>query len=137
MCIRLLLLEEIDAIEEKRKSGCLKLQQQDQVVEIHFREGWIEAVSSNLSEHQLGQYLLREEFLDLPKLDKLLSKSRQRKNVLGETALRAGILDVSQLTRLVHLQASTLLRLCLVNGFQVHSFESESPSFNCSNEALM
>jgi hypothetical protein len=70
MCIRLPLLEEIDAIEEKRKSGCLKLQHQDQVVEIHFRKGLIEAVSSNLSEHRLGQFLLREELLDLPKLDK-------------------------------------------------------------------
>ena len=48
MCIRLPLLEEIDAIEENRKSGCLKLQHQDQVVEIHFRKGLIEAVSSNL-----------------------------------------------------------------------------------------
>jgi len=132
MCMRLPLLEEIDRIEEERKSGCLKLRHKDQVVEIHFREGLIEAVSSNLSKHRLGQYLLKEGLLDLPKLDKLLRKSRQRKNALGETALRSRILDASQLTHLIHLQASTLLRLCLVNGFQVHSFKAASLSFNCS-----
>jgi len=126
------LLEEVDRIEEERKSGCLKLRHGDQVVEIHFREGLIEAVSSNLSEHRLGQYLLREGFLDVPKLDRLLRKSRRKKNALGETALRSRILDASQLTRLIHLQASTLLRLCLAKGFQVHLFEAAAPSFNCS-----
>ena len=126
------LLEEIDRIEEQRQSGCLKLRQGDQEVEIHFREGLIEAVSSNFSEHRLGQYLLKEGFLDVPKLNKLLRKSRRKKNALGETALRSKILDASQLTRLIHLQASTLLRLCLAKGFQVQLFEAEAPSFNGS-----
>ena len=126
------LLEEVDRIEEKRQSGCLKLSQGDQEVEVYFREGLIEAVSSNLSEHRLGRYLLKEGFLDVPKLNKLLRKSRRKKHALGETALRSRILDASQLTRLIHLQASTLLRLCLEKGFQVHVFEAAAPSFNGS-----
>jgi capsular exopolysaccharide synthesis family protein len=126
------LFEQIEKIEEERNTGCLRLWHKDQVVGIYFRDGLIEAVSSNRSQHRLGQYLLREGLLDLSKLNKLLSKSHRRENTLGETALRAGILDVSHLTRLIHLQASTLLRLCLENGFEVHSFEAVSPSFNCS-----
>ena len=126
------LLEEIKRIEEERRSGCLKLRHDDQVVEFHFLDGLIEAVSSNLVEHRLGQYLLRKGFLNRSKLNKLLKISRRRKNTLGETALRLKILDASELTRLIHRQAYLLLRHCLADSLQIHSFEATSPYFDFS-----
>ncbi len=126
------LLEEIERVEQEGRSGCLQLRHDDQMVEIHFREGSVEAVSSNLPRHRLGQYLLRGEFLDSPKLDKLLRKSRRQKKALGEIALRSKILDASQLTGVIYSQASALLGFCLGNGFQISSFETASPSFHFS-----
>ena len=72
------LLEEIERIAEEHLNGCLKLRHEDEMMEIHFRGGLIEAVSSNLVEYRLGQYLLREGSLNLSKLNRLLRKSRKR-----------------------------------------------------------
>jgi len=126
------LLEEIERIAEEHLNGCLKLGHEDERVEIHFRDGLIEAVSSNLVEHRLGQYLLREGSLNLSQLNRLLRKSRKRKKALGETALRLRILDASKLTQLLHRQAHVLLIRCLTNGLEIHSFETTSDSFNFS-----
>ena len=120
------LLEEIERIEQEGRSGCLKLRHDDQEVQIHFREGVMEAVSSNLPKHRLGQYLLREKFLNSKKLNKLLRKSRRKETALGETAVRSRILDASELTRVIQIQASDLFRCCSKNGFQISSFDSNT-----------
>jgi len=127
------LLQEIERIEQEGRSGCLKLSHDDQEVVFHFREGALEAVSSNLPEHRLGQYLLRAELLDSEKLNKLLRRSRRKERALGETAVQAKVLDASELTRLIQAQAFALLRICLGNGFTISSFESPSSSFHFSS----
>ena len=126
------LIEEIERIQEEGRNGCLTLGHDDEVIQIHLRDGLIEAVSSNLTEHRLGQHLVKKGVLDLSKLKKVLRKSRRRKSPLGETALRLKILDASQLTQIIHRQAYVLLRRCLSNGLKIHSFEADSPSFNFS-----
>ncbi len=124
------LLEGIERIEQEGRSGCLKLRHYDQEVAFHFREGVLEAVSSNLPEHKLGQYLLRAKLLDSKKLNKLLRRSRRKKRALGETAVRSKVLDASELTRLIRAQALALLGCCLENGFTISSFEAGSSSFH-------
>ncbi len=124
------LLEEIERIEQEGRSGCLKLRHDDQEVAFHFREGVMEAVSSNLPKHRLGQYLLRDKLLYSKKLDKLLRRSRQKATTLGETAVRSRVMDAAELTRLIQLQASALMRCCLENGFEISLFEAASSSFH-------
>jgi len=126
------LIEEIERIQEEGRNGCLTLGHDDEVIQIHLRDGLIEAVSSNLTEYRLGQHLVKKGFLDLSKLQKVLKESRRRKSPLGETALGLKILDVSQLTQIIHRQAYVLLRRCLTNGLKIRSFEPSSPSFNFS-----
>ena len=126
------LIEEIERIQLEGRNGCLTLGHDDELIQIHLRDGLIEAVSSNLTEHRLGQHLVKKGILDLSKLKKLLRKSRRRKSPLGETALGLKILDASQLTQIIHRQAYVLLRRCLSNGLKIHSFEATSPSFNFS-----
>ena len=126
------LIEEIERIQQEGANGCLTLGHDDEVIQIHLRDGLIEAVSSNLTEHRLGQHLVKKGILDLSKLKKVLRKSRRRKSPLGETALSLKILDASQLTQIIHRQAFVLLRRCLSNGLKIHSFEANSPSFNFS-----
>ena len=126
------LLEEMERIAEEHLEGRLKLGHEEEMVEIHFRDGLIEAVSSNLSEHRLGQHLLKRGSFNLSKLNRLIRKSRKREKALGETALRLRILDASELTRLLHRQAHVLLRRCLTNGLKIHSFETASVSFDFS-----
>jgi len=124
------LLEEIEKIEQEGRSGCLKLSHDDQEVAFHFREGVLEAVSSNLPEHRLGQYLLRAKLLDSKKLNKLLRRSRRKEIALGETAVRLKVLGASELTRLIQAQASALIGCCMENGFAISSFEAASSSFH-------
>ena len=126
------LIEEIERIQKEGRNGCLTLEHDDEVIQIHLRDGLIEAVSSNSTEHRLGQHLVKKGILDLSRLKKLLRKSRRRKTPLGETALALKILDASQLTQIIHRQAYVLLRRCLSNGLKIHSFEADSPSFNFS-----
>jgi len=124
------LLEEIERAQEERRSGCLKLRHDEQEVALHFREGVMEAVSSNLPKHRLGQYLLRDKLLDSKKLIKLLERSRRKATTLGETAVRSRVMDAAELTRLIQLQASDLLRCCVNNGFEISLFEAASSSFH-------
>jgi len=126
------LIEEIERIQKEGRNGCLTLEHDDEVIQIHLRDGLIEAVSSNLTEYRLGQHLVKKGFLKPSKLNKLLRKSRRRKSPLGETALGLKILDASQLTPIIHRQAYVLLRHCLTNGLKIHSFEATSPCFNFS-----
>ena len=70
------LIEEIERIQKEGRNGCLTLghNDNDEVIRIHLRDGLIEAVSSNLTEHRLGQNLVKKGFLSLSKLNKLLRK---------------------------------------------------------------
>ncbi|HEY2934561.1 MAG TPA: hypothetical protein VGK99_22725 [Acidobacteriota bacterium] len=124
------LIEQIRQIEGTSAQGSLCLGHNDHTVRIHFQNGLIEAVSSNLAEFQLGQYLLRDGFIDSSNLSRLLKESFRRKIALGEIALRLSVLDLGDLYQLVHRQALQLFKRCLENGFQIRSFEASSQSFH-------
>ncbi len=51
------LLERIRQINEEGSTGCLSLSHSGKVITVHFREGLISAVSTNLPNYQLGQYI--------------------------------------------------------------------------------
>lgn len=126
------LLGRIKRIESEHQSGFLCLGHGTHSVDIYFRDGLIEAISSNSREHQFGQYLLRGGFVDLPGLNRLMKQSRRQKTSLGEAALRAEVVTASELARLIHQQAGALLERCLQNGFEVKSFQDSSLSFDFS-----
>ena len=56
-------INRIRQILEGSESGVLLLEHHPEVVRVACREGLIEAVSSNLNRHRLGQYMVREGFI--------------------------------------------------------------------------
>jgi protein-tyrosine kinase len=126
------LLEKIQQIQEEKESGFLFLQQDAKIIRVFFHEGFIDALSSNLEQHRLGQYLVREGFVEASAIDPLLQESQRRQIPLGEAAVRRKILDPAELRDVARRQAVQLLKYAIDDDFAVGSFERPSPSFQVS-----
>src|SRR5262245_58444143 len=98
-------LDEIRRLGDDRESGKLALSNGKERVEIFYREGMIDAVSSNLDLHRLGQYLVKEGWLQSKDLDALLSESRRNNMLFGETAIWKKFLEPTELSEVVRHQA--------------------------------
>src|SRR5262249_43459344 len=90
-------LEEIRRVYDDKKNGVLCLGKEGQSIDVFYREGIIDAVSSTLHANRLGQYLLREGYFEARDLEPLLQKSNRQKITVGETAVRDGLLDPVEL----------------------------------------
>ena len=117
-----LLLEEIRRLQESRESGVLVLTKLDQRVSISYREGIVQAVSSNLDTHRIGAYLTREGFLMDADVPRVLSEARREKILFGEAAVRREFLEAAELAEVVRRQATELLKHAFKNGFVRESF---------------
>src|SRR4051812_11606014 len=117
-----LLLDEIRRLQETRESGVLCLTKLDQRVNISYREGIIQAVSSNLDTHRIGAYLTREGFLSETDVPRVLSDARREKILLGEAAVRRQFLEAAEMAEVVRRQATELLKHAFMNGFVRESF---------------
>ena len=119
-------------IRERRDSGVLRLCQDSNRIDIHFSDGRIKAVSSNLRKHRLGQYLVIKGSVKASMVEKLLGRSHLQGIALGEVALRRGLVEKSKLRQLIRQQARDLLGLCMEDGFGIDLFQSESSLRECS-----
>jgi capsular exopolysaccharide synthesis family protein len=117
-----LLLEEIRRLQETRESGVLALTKMDQRVNVSYREGVIQAVSSNLDSHRLGAYLIREGFLSDADVPRVLGDARREKILFGEAAVRRKYLDAPELADIIRRQAAELLKHAFKNSFERESF---------------
>jgi capsular exopolysaccharide synthesis family protein len=117
-----LLLEEIRRLQESRESGVLVLTKLDQRVNISYREGIIQAASSNLETHRIGAYLTLEGFLSEADVPRVLSDSRREKILFGEAAVRREFLEAAEMAEVVRRQATELLKHAFKNGFVRESF---------------
>ena len=118
------LLEKIRQFQDKSYSGSVFLHWEEEVVRLFFREGLIDAISSNLDQHRLGQYLLGEGILDSKKLETLLASSRRKQMSLGESAVRRKLLDVTELGELIRRQAFQLFKHAMEKDFNVEAVEA-------------
>jgi len=116
------LLEEIRRLQDNRESGVLVLTRLDQRVSISYREGIIQAASSNLDTHRIGAFLTREGFLSDADVPRVLADARKEKILFGEAAVRRKLLDAPELADVVRRQTSELLRHAFRNGFVRESF---------------
>src|SRR6266498_383676 len=117
------LLEKIRKFQDKSYSGSVFLEWEQETVRLFFREGVIDAISSNLEHHRLGQYFLEEGVLNSKKLDTLLKSSRQKQISLGEAAVRGKVLDPAELGELIRRQAIHLFKHAMEKDFTVKAFE--------------
>ena len=110
-------LDEIRQVYDDKRNGVLSLARDDKSVDVFYREGIIDAVSTTLASNRLGQYFLREGYLEAGELEPLLLKSQRQKIALGEAAVRDKMMDAVELSDILRLQAFELLKHAIENDF--------------------
>ena len=124
-----LVLDEIRQLGENRENGFLTLSRNGHRVVMFYREGMIQAVSSNLTSHRLGDYLVKAGYLTARDIQSVL-KSAQRKHALfGEAAVRERHLEPVELAEVVRRQSLELLQHVLTNDFSIDDFTNSVRSF--------
>jgi len=122
-------LDHIQRVYDDKRNGVLSLARDGQSIDVFYREGVIDAVSSTLASNRLGQYFLREGYLEAGELEPLVAKSNRQKIVLGEAALRDEVVDAVQLSDILRLQAFELLKYAIENDFTQSGFRPGLRSF--------
>jgi capsular exopolysaccharide synthesis family protein len=117
-----LLLDEIRRLQETRESGVLTLTKMDQRVNVSYREGVIQAASSNLESHRIGAYLIREGFMSEADVPRVLADARRENILFGEAAVRRNFLEAPELAEIVRRQSADLLKHAFKNSFVRESF---------------
>ena len=118
-----LVLEEIRGVHAARRTGVLCLKGRNgERVEIFFREGIIDAASSNLEARRIGDYLLKERSLDARDMDTIQSEAKRRKIAFGEAAVQKKLLQPSDLGGAARSQVLDLVEHAVRNDFAVDSF---------------
>jgi len=121
------LLQTIRQIQENGITGSLLLSHSSQNITVFFRDGLISAVSTNISNHQIGQYLTKRCYLGEKDLSLLVHEGHKRGTLLGETAVCQKILDGSELLELVQDQAAGVLSVGIKEGFEPQGFDRAAP----------
>jgi capsular exopolysaccharide synthesis family protein len=123
-------LDEIRRVYEEKRNGVLSLARDNSSIDVFYREGIIDAVSTNLVSNQLGQCFLREGYLEAGELEALLSKSKRQKVALGEAALRYQLMSVVELSEVLRVQVIELLIHAVDNEFTRAGFRPGLRSFH-------
>src|SRR5262249_27242643 len=98
------LLDQIRGFHENQDNGVLTLSKNGHRMDVFYREGMIEAVSSNVESHRLGDYLTRETHLTDRDVQTVLGDMRRNKTLFGEAAVRRRLLDPAELSDVVRRQ---------------------------------
>jgi len=89
---------------------------------VYFYDGSIEAVTSTLREHRLGQFLVREGFLDNRQLTRLLRRAQKSRKPLGEIIIEEKLLDPAYLNRLLTEHTTNLFNWAIHCRFRPGEF---------------
>ncbi len=122
------ILQQIQEVHNNKETGILALIKKESSINIHFHQGSISAISTNMSEHKLGQYLIKAGFLDSSALSNLLRECQGRRIPLGELAISKKLLGEAELMDVVQEQVFQTLSLALRNDFELDSFTKNSSS---------
>ena len=118
------------ACDEKR-TGVLALHAANgKRVEIFFREGLIEAVTSNLNARRIGDYLVKDGYLDVQDVNSVQSEASRHKITFGEAAVKKQLLRQADISAAVRSQAIDLVEYVLRNDFSVDSFTGSLRSYH-------
>jgi capsular exopolysaccharide synthesis family protein len=117
------ILEEIRRLHDTGQNGILRLSSSaGERVEVFFRDGMIDAVSSNIAAYRLGNYLLKSGHTEKRDLDSAQSEARREKILLGEVLVRRQILGPIELGTMVRHQGIDLIEYVLNGDFAIDSF---------------
>jgi len=117
-------LTELRRLCDEKQTGVLALGSNGTRVEVFYSEGWIDAVSSNLSTHQFGSYLVKDGYLLSRDLSTVKTEAERRKVCFGESAVRRGLVEEAQVAAAARHQALELLKHSLELGLPIVSFRN-------------
>jgi capsular exopolysaccharide synthesis family protein len=124
------LLGEIRRLHDERQTGLLTLAGSNgEHIDVFFREGMIDAVSSNLPEYRLGGYLAKGANVPAGELDTVELDARRRKISFGEAIVRSEVADQVEVMSAVRHQSVDLLERVVNNGFSIDSFHNNLRSY--------
>jgi protein-tyrosine kinase len=126
------LVNRIRQIEQEAKTGLLVLEKDGKVIRMYFRNGLIEGCSSDFPQHWLGQYLLKEGYVEPEEVTPLVEEAKRKNVATGEVAVAHKKLDAPELVEVVRQQAFQLFRYAIENGFAPAGFQSGSLELKCS-----
>jgi len=118
------ILAEIQRLHKEAQTGILTLTGNDgkERLDIFFREGMIEAASSNLGSVRLGDYLVKGGHIPARDLDAVYSEAQKQKIVFGEAVVRKNLADHTYVSAAVRNQSMDLLERAVAGGFSVNCF---------------
>src|SRR5262249_54601546 len=104
------LLDQIREVHDSRESGVLTLSSNGHRVQVFYREGMIQAATSHLPSHRLGDYLIKAGYLTDRDTHTVLKTAQKNRTLFGETAVRRRHLDAPELAEVVRQQSIGLLQ---------------------------
>jgi capsular exopolysaccharide synthesis family protein len=117
------ILDEIRRLDQEAQTGLLALTDKTgERVEVFFREGMIEAVSSTLPGYRLGDYLAKKRSIPASELDAADSEARGKKIFFGEAVVRRKIVNPAEVGAAARRQSADLIEYALRSDFWVDSF---------------
>jgi capsular exopolysaccharide synthesis family protein len=124
------ILESIRRLHEEKQTGILTLMRAaSERLDLFFREGLIEAASSNSGSNRLGDYLVKGGHIPARELDSVQAEAQRLKIFIGEAVVRKNLADVAYVSAAVRDQALDLLGHAFAGNFSVDRFTPSLRSY--------
>ena len=122
--------EEIRRLHDEKQTGILTLTgTSGERLDIFFREGLVEAGSSNSGTSRLGEYLVKGGHVQARELDDAQAEAQRLKVVFGEAVVRKNIADVAYVAAAAREQSMDLLKRAFAGKFTVKCFTPSLRSY--------
>jgi capsular exopolysaccharide synthesis family protein len=121
------LVRTLCSLQENIATGSLLLSKNGDRITIYFRDGLINAASTDLMDYQLGRYFVQRGYIEQDGIKTLAQEAAERRALIGETAVSKGLLDSSELMELVQEQAVQALAHAMKSGFEAKAFDRTEP----------
>ena len=124
------ILEEIRRLHGDKETGVLALTGAGgERLDIFFREGMIEAASSQSGSVRLGDYLVRGGHVAARELEAVCAEAQRHKIFFGEAIVRKSLADQAYVGAAARSQSMDLLERALTGGFAVDCFTPSLRSY--------
>jgi capsular exopolysaccharide synthesis family protein len=124
------ILDEIRRLHEDKQTGVLSLTcATGEHLDIFFREGMIEAASSNTASRRLGDYLVEGGHVPARDLEAVHSEAKRQKIFFGEAIVRKNLADHAYVGAAARSQSMDLLERALTGSFSVNCFTPSLRSY--------
>jgi hypothetical protein len=99
----------LQILADDKKTGVLRVSNQEDSISVYFREGDIIFATSSVHQEQLGYLLRSEGVLTDAELENCLKASRQRKHKLGKVLVDESYITADSLCKFIRLQVENIL----------------------------